>query len=279
MAGPQSLAPEICSLICQEQTLERLDLGSICFISHAFRNEAQRELYYRFPCLRGTNRVKAWCLSLQSRPHLAVNVEGLVLLLPRPSAFRVEHVDRLTQALHMCVNLKELAVLFQERHLRRPVLQEPKYSPATHMLNHYPFKLTKFVNGYLSQEDSNFKEFLKSQTYLESLEMHSGKTNVFGHDLLLYRLKSLVCSPKFLLECGLLVKRVRLDFESSPDICEIDELRGLLNVTYNKTMTSLAIFLKQKQSHFPKILRVIAFGLSDIQHLEIHQLCPTQVRL
>jgi hypothetical protein len=209
MTGLQSFSPEICSLICQDPILERLDLNSVCFISHAFRNEAQRELSYRFPCLQGTSDVKAWCLSLQSRSHNAINVEGLVLLLPQPPAFQEEHVELLKQALHMCVNLKELMVLFQEHHLRRPglQLQEPKYSSSTHMLNDHPFKLTKFVNGYFSQDDADagaaeFEAFLGSQTRLESLELHSGKTYCrFLFSKLVDRLESLACPPHFLYYC------------------------------------------------------------------------------
>ena len=83
----QSFPPKIYSLVCQDPILERLDLNSICFISHAFRNEAQRELSRCFPCLQGASPVKDWCLSLKRRAHLAINIKGLALLLPRPSAF------------------------------------------------------------------------------------------------------------------------------------------------------------------------------------------------
>ena len=181
MTGLQSFSSELCSLICQDPILERLDLNSICFISHAFRNEAQRELSYRFPCVRGSSRVKSWCLSLRSRPHIALNVEGLVLLLPQPPALREEHIEYLTQALHMCVNLKELVVHFQEPHLRRPGVKTPNYSLSAHMLNGHPFKLTKFVNGYFSENDRNLEltKFLTSQRKLESLELYSDRSSVY----------------------------------------------------------------------------------------------------
>ena len=279
MTGLQSFSAEICSLICQDPIFKRLDLNSICFISHLFRSEAQRELSYRFPCLRGARDVKAWCLSLQSRPHNAIHVEGLVLLLPRPSAFRVGHIALLTEALHMCVNLKELVVLFQERHLRRPGLQEPKYSSSTHILNGHQFKLTKFVNGYFCQDDSKFIAFLKSQSFLESLELHSGKTNlnILKGRFFFYRLKTLACLPQVLNKYGM--RRLRLNFENSLDSCEIDVLGHVLR--YSKKTRSLAIFLKQNQSHFSEIIRVIALSHiieNPILHLEIHQFFPTQVR-
>ena len=277
MTGLQSFSPEICSLICQDPILERLDLNSICFISHAFRNEAQRELFYQFPCVRGVRRVKAWCLSLQSRPHIATNVKGLVLLLPQ--SLRVEHIERLTQALHMCVNLKELVVLFQERHLRLPGLREPKYSSSSHMLIDHPFRLTKFVNGYFSQDDANFGVFLISQKpFLESLELHSGETKVFFSPLDI-PLKSLACPTKFLFESFGRRKPMRLRFDIKNSLCfgccPINRLGSLL--MYDKKMTNLAIFSKQKQSHFSEIMTDIARNQIDIRHIEIHEFFPTPV--
>ena len=51
-------------------------------------------------------------VSLKRRPHLTLNIRGLALLLPRPSAFHANDIARLTRTLYMCVNLKELSVLF-----------------------------------------------------------------------------------------------------------------------------------------------------------------------
>ena len=261
--------------------LKRLDLNSICFISHAFRNEARRELSYRFPCLQGASEVKAWCLSLQFRPHIAKDVEGLVLLLPQPPALRKNLIERLRQALHMCVNLKELAVLFQERHLRRTGLQELKYSSSTHILKGHPFKLTKFVNGYFCQDDIEIVEFLRSQPNLKSLELHPGKTNVAGFEYYLGHLKSLACPPQFIYNDCHMPPRLRLDFGNSLDGCEIDQLGHVIKYQRRKKTRSLAIYLKQKQSHFPEILRAIAhmvMHMVSILHLEIHQFFPAQVR-
>ena len=273
MTGLQSISAEICSLICQDPILERLDLNSICFISHAFRNEAQRELSYRFPCVRGVHRAKAWCLSLQSRPRIAINVEGLVLLLPQPPALPEEHIERLTQALHMCVNLKELVVLFQERRLRLPGLQERKYSSSTRMLNDHPFKLTKFVNGYFSQDDVFFNMFLEDEWCLESLELLSG-----GEADFYLPLKSLACSAKYLASYWRspfkLPARLRILFENSLDYHD-REIKEFLR--YNMKMTSLAIFSKQKKIHFSKIMSAIMRKHINIRHIEIHQFFPTQV--
>ena len=122
----QSFPPEICSLICQDPILERLELNSICFISHAFRNEAQRELSSRFPCLRGASQVKTWCRSLKSRPHLATNIKGLVLLLPQLNypAPSLLGSPSLTCVWPMCVNMKELVVLYQEPHWHQPGVRQ-----------------------------------------------------------------------------------------------------------------------------------------------------------
>ena len=165
MSGLKSFAPEICSLICQDPILQQRDLKSICFISHAFRKEAQRLLSYRFPCLRDGGRVKAWCMSLKRRPHIALDIQGLVLFLPPQATFQADDISRLMQALRMCVNLKELAV-FPEGGLQ-------DYSSSVYMLEGLPFQLTKFVNGYFMQRESPFNSFIRSQQKLEILEMHN----------------------------------------------------------------------------------------------------------
>jgi hypothetical protein len=260
----QSFPPEICSLICQDPILQRLDLNSICFISHAFRNEAQRELSYRFPILRGASRVEAWSLALQ--PHLALNIVGLFLQLPR--TFKMM-ISNLSSTLWNCVNLKELAVLLEE-------CPNDSSSPYNHMPPHR-FKLTKFVNGYFSEDGWAFLVFLRSQPDLESLELHSGKMNIFKSQLRLDHLKTLGCPPQFL-DTIYGMTRLRLNFEYSTDNCEIDVLGRVLKRNVTKNMKSLAIFLKQRQSHFPEIIRVIAFSRIYVRHLEIHQFVPTQVR-
>ena len=290
----ESLPPEIWSLICQDPIFERFDLNSISSISHAIREEARRVLSYRFPCLQGASRVKAWCLSLRCRPHLALKIQGLVLLLPQH--FHIENIILLKLTLHMCVNLKELVVLFQERHLRRTRLQEPNYSSSTHMLNDHPFKLTKFVNRYFFQDDENFKTFLKSQRYLESLELHSGDTRVYKVRLRVRRLKLLACCPRILHgyypSCDLPNQmRLRLDFKFPlrPSNLEIAVLGSILRGYFlsNNKLTSLAILSKQEKFHvlgmIPLLIELCRPGRNlnvnpiNIQHLEIHQFFPTQV--
>ena len=268
----QSFPHELCSLICQDPILKRRDLNAICFISHTFRKQAQRILYYRFPCLRGATRVKSWCLALKRTPRLALDVQDLVLFLPPQEFFHADDIARLIHALRMCANLKELSVLPQSP--RRP---HPSYSKSIYMLVGLPFTLTRFVNGYFDQTDSQFATFLKSQQKLETLEMHSD-TEFDNQYVFLPFLSTLACSPLWH-RAGPWLRRLRLDFENSAyhDHCEVD----MLNYTSGCYSKSLAIFLKQtpdgKQSHFLEVID--HFAKIDVFHtfikrLEIHQFLP-----
>ena len=175
----------------------------------------------------------------------------------RRNKFPTSHIT-----LYRCKNLKELAVFFEEQ-------PEHSWMPISFF---YPFKLTKFVNGYFPQDNLQFTSFLKSQPNLESLELHSGKTDASKNRLSFQCLKTLGCSPQFL-NTSYSVTRLRLDFKNSMDDCEIDELKRALDGNLTKNMKSLAIFLNQRQSHFAEIIRVIAASHICIQHLEF----PTQV--
>ena len=117
----------------------------------------------------------------------------------------------------------------------------------------------------------------QSQPDLESLDLDSGKMDVSKSILPLHHLKTLGCPPQFLDE-SYGVTRLRLDFENSTDGREIDILGRALDRNLTRNMKSLAIFSRQNQSHFPVIIRAIAVGRIYIQHLEIHQFVPTQVR-
>ena len=95
--------------------------------------------------------------------------------------------------------------------------------------------------------------------------------------LSLHRLKTLGSSPQFLDESYSVI-RLRLDFENLTDGREINILGRALDSNLIRNMRRLAIFLRQNQSHFPEIIGTIAVGRIYIQHLEIHQFVPTQVR-
>ena len=180
-----------------------------------------------------------------------------------PSTFSKSNIHQFAWGLYSCVNLKELAVLFEE--------QEPKASSLTHVLPfHHLFKLTKLVNGYFSQDNNLFTRLLLSQPNLESLELHLGKMGVFKSQLSLECLKTLGCPPQFL-NTSYNVTRLCLNFENSTDNSEIDVLGRVLHWNLTKNMKSLSIFLRKGQYHFPEIIRVIAVSHIYIQHLKIHQ--------
>ncbi|KAF8805068.1 hypothetical protein BYT27DRAFT_6683129 [Phlegmacium glaucopus] len=266
MSTSTDLPPEICSLICQDPIFKQHDLNSICFISHNFRRAAQRLLFFRFPCLRGASRIRAWCLSLKRRPRLAPGVESLVLLLPQQMAFHPDDFARLIQALRMCINLKELSVLSQSR---RHELQD--YS-TVYMLDNLPFKLTKFVNDYFIQDDA-LRNFLDSQKTLQTLQFHSGETSpqLAVH---LPCLKIFACAAQFFDRSwslmGIQPERLRLDFENlKADVYETTILHStfLFQSPY-RFLKSVAIFLKRKpdrrQSHFSEVMLFFARKMPDI---------------
>jgi hypothetical protein len=272
MSGLKSFAPEICSLICEDPILQQRDLKSICFISHAFRKEAQRLLSYRFPCLRDGVRVKAWCLSLERRPHIALDIQGLVLFLPPQASFH--DISRLVQALRMCVNLKELVVLPEGG------LQD--YSKSVYMLEGLPFQLTKFVNGYFMQRESPFNSFIRSQQKLEILEMHNVHSDKTRNEKIVSHpyVKTLACYPRFSLgefQYFRKLERLRLDFGNSMDESERRVFKSIY-CGFPPGLKSLAIFLKQrsdgKQSHLLAIMDFIAAKIPRIRHLQIHQFLP-----
>ena len=145
-------------------------------------------------------------------------------------------------------------------------------TPSCDTIHH--LKLTKFVNGYFRQDDSSFTRFLMSQP---NLELHSGTMNVSKRHLSLDRLETLGCPLQFF-DREYSLARLWLNFDNSTDDCEIDVLKRVLNKDLTLNMKSLALFLRQEQSHFAEIMRVIAGRNTYIQHLEIHQFLPTQVR-
>ncbi len=75
------LPQEICGLICQDPILTRRDLFSLCAVSRAFRDESERFLYTSAR-LRGTRKIKSFCVSVIRRPFLAVRLRQLVLYMP-----------------------------------------------------------------------------------------------------------------------------------------------------------------------------------------------------
>jgi hypothetical protein len=83
------------------------------------------------------------------------------------------------------------------------------------MLVDLPLTLTRFVNGYFDQTESQFATFLKSHQ-LKTLEMHSDAFLGYRHDHgCLPSLTTLACSPLFHRGRRGWLPRLRLDFENS----------------------------------------------------------------
>ena len=279
--------PEICSLICQDPILKCRDLNSICFISHAFRAEAQRLLSYRFPCLRGITHVRSWCLSLKYKPHLAHDIQGLVLFLPPATASNHQASVHLAQTLQMCVNLKALFIFCQRR---TDTIEFGYHWASSYMLKNLPFQLTKFVTDYFTCQDRGLENFLRYQPMLETVEMHprcSLEVRTAIDLSYLPHLRTLSCSPLlfYFSLYAFQLDRLQLDFENS----RIEWKRALLWISSHNIwqilhhkLLSLVIFLERKkvdegrnQCHFLEIMDFVGTHLPFLKHLQIHQFLPT----
>ncbi|KAF8131286.1 hypothetical protein K438DRAFT_1885827 [Mycena galopus ATCC 62051] len=133
-----SLIPlEICSLICAEVEGSS-SLAALCRTSRFFQDEAQRILY----------RTILWALAVIRNVHLAERVHALSLRLPESSKLTPSDMDDLRCALHACINLKELKLSYDEAHANY------RHPTCVHgwMLDHAPFRLTKFANTYFQPE-------------------------------------------------------------------------------------------------------------------------------
>ena len=134
---------------------------------------------------------------------------------------------------------------------------------------------------------SRLGTFLRSQPNLELLELHSEKTSVHKSRLSLPYLTALGCPPQFL-DASHSTTRLRLNFQKPTELplspffnlgsSEINQLKRVLDENQTRQMKSLALFLWKKESKFSEIIRVIASNHIYIQHLEIHQSLPIQVR-
>ena len=158
---------------------------------------------------------------LSKKPHLAKDIEGLVIRLPWP--YDASKASNLAKSLHMCENLKEMVFLVFRKISWNAKFRRFAFMPASTF--HYK-PLTKFVNGYFSQNGPSwhFRIFLTHQPNLESLELHSGETDIYIGEFSLPSLKTLACPPRFL-NTSYNVTRLRLDFKNSKEDCEIDVLQ------------------------------------------------------
>ena len=162
------LPPEICSLICTSPLLSQSDLHALCHVSRSFHAEAERMLYTSVDIPTPSRRsLMSWCTSLTRRPHLASRITTLSLTMPAQMSLQADDLSRLTHALHLCVNLRNLSMLDGEPPFSGDAAQ------VWIILGHN-FTLDKFTNTYFST--SNVLSFLESQPSLTMLSLRSSVT-------------------------------------------------------------------------------------------------------
>ena len=155
---PLILPPEICSLICISPLLSHSDLLTLCHVSRSFRAEAERILYTSINIPTPSRRaLNSWCTSLTRRPHLGARITTLSLTMPSQTSLQADDLTRLTHALHLCINLRELTILDGE---------PPFFGNAVQawVLEGHTFTLQKFTNTYFTT--NMLRDFLESQKSL-----------------------------------------------------------------------------------------------------------------
>ncbi|KAJ6567826.1 hypothetical protein B0H10DRAFT_1055181 [Mycena sp. CBHHK59/15] len=159
MASLLLLPPEICATICGE--VDRAALGVLCRISPLLRDQAQRMLYHTVDLQdRNMRFLRSWCLAVTRHSHLAERVHALSLQLP--SNLEPSDAQKISRALALCVNLKELTV----RHEPDAPTDD---SVQTWILEACTFRLTHFVNSYFNFIDEEL--FIGHQPDLRLLSL------------------------------------------------------------------------------------------------------------
>ncbi|EDR13147.1 uncharacterized protein LACBIDRAFT_322616 [Laccaria bicolor S238N-H82] len=159
--APLILPPEICSLICTSPLLSHSDLLALCHVSRSFRAEAERILYTSINLPTPSRRaLNSWCTSLVRRPHLGARIHSLSLTMPSQTSLQADDLTRLTHALHLCINLRDLTILDGE---------PPFLGNAVHawVLEGHTFALQKFTNTYFTT--TMLRDFLEGQKSLTTL--------------------------------------------------------------------------------------------------------------
>ncbi|KAJ7288035.1 hypothetical protein C8J57DRAFT_1278794 [Mycena rebaudengoi] len=148
------LPPEICAHICE--LIDPSLLGPACRVSRVFRDEGQLFLF-RSVDLRSCDikSVRSWCLAVIRHSHLAERVHTLSLQLPN----ELDPADaaRISSAFRKCVNLKSLAVFYDQN---------------------CPFQLTAFINSYF--ESGGLREFWDMQPDIRLLSFPEPCTHCWG---------------------------------------------------------------------------------------------------
>ncbi|KIJ95238.1 hypothetical protein K443DRAFT_332773 [Laccaria amethystina LaAM-08-1] len=222
--------PEICSLICTSPLLSRSDLHALCHVSRSFRTEAERILYTSIDIPTPSRRsLMSWCTSVTRRPHLASRTTTLSLTMPAQMSLQADDLSRLKNALHLCVNLRNLSMLDGEPRFSGDAVQ-------VWIIQGHSFTLDKFTNTYFSPNSVLY--FLETQPSLTRLSLRSsattqilGKLQLF-HEETLPNLTTLDTSAAIVRELARMSSKPwknlkRLQYFIKTDEDELATFRGL----------------------------------------------------
>ena len=272
---PLILPPEICSLICTSPLLSHSDLLALCHVSRSFRAEAERILYTSINLPTPSRRaLNSWCTSLIRRPHLGARIQSLSLTMPSQTSLQADDLTRLTHALHLCINLRDLSILDGEPPFLGNAVQ-------AWVLEGHTFTLQKFTNTYFTT--TMLRDFLDSQKSLTTLSHRpSSSTHVtIGTRLprteTLPNLTTLNTSAAIIRELG------QADFESwesvkrlqyfSENPREEDELATFVALTSFGPLESLSIERWQEKTQAGMdvaiIVACVAAQMPNLKYLRI----------
>ncbi|KAF8969020.1 hypothetical protein BDZ97DRAFT_1797420 [Flammula alnicola] len=262
------LPQEICGIICQDPALARCDLHALCAVSRAFRDEAERLLYVSAR-LRGTRGIKSFCIAVIRRPHLALRIRKIMLLMPPQMDLEADDLARITKALRFCANLKDLYTLKDDS---RAVSDKPGDAVHTWILEGHAFSLKRFVNNYFQPQV--LAEFLKFQPSLETLVVKCrGPAEIC--DAPLPMLKNLDSSAATIQEFSTpssykrKIERLQFELLQSTDVEELATFVALTR--FSDTLKSLSVLRKDGQNglDIAVLLACVAQQLPDLKYLRI----------
>ncbi|KAF8634175.1 hypothetical protein AX15_001040 [Amanita polypyramis BW_CC] len=224
---------EICGLICQQPSLNRKDLRTLCSVSCSFRAEAER-LLYTHVCLRSLLHIRAWCVSLATRPHLAVRVQFLSLSMPPSVDLAAADYSRLLYALGACANLRDLHFLSDGRSPEGDANQ-------TFFLEGHPWQLLKFTNSYFNPAMLRF--FFESQLDMQTLVIRAREHESPKPVYLPHNLTTLDTSAAVLRSIanasGLRVKRLQYHMAHARGTDELPTFVALARLSHSLTTLSI----------------------------------------
>lgn len=262
------LPQEICGLICQDSALTRRDLSSLRAVSRAFCDEAER-LLYTSARLRGTRKIKSFCMSVIRKPFLAVRLRQLTLFMPPQLDLEVDDLSRITKALRLCHNLRHLSVLQDDSRAVPHITGD-----AVHrwILDGHSFRLKSFASSYFRPEVLIW--FLKDQLWIETLIIKC-KGDAGLSSAPLPKLKNLDSSAGVVQEFGLdawhhtTIERLQYSLIDSTDSEELSTFVALTQ--FSDTLKSLSIRRKNGAEglDIAVLIACVAAQLPDLKFLQI----------